>query len=188
MKETADKNLLQKAVTGDVTAFEQLVEKHLVKLFAFAMTVTGGNRSVASDVLQEALIKAFLNIKRFKGECSFTSWLWRIVKNEFINYSKSAKTRSLISLETVAESKRGAVENVEKELILEERKKNLLKLMEYLAGDHKEIISLIDLQGMKYEEAAEFIGIKTDAARSRLFKARKKLSELVQKNKKLFYG
>jgi len=179
--------LVKEAVKGSVKAFEILINEHKLKLFNFAVGITEGDRSLASDILQKSLIKAFLNIRSFKGKSSFSSWLYRIARNEFLNYMKSTEVRERSSMESVLE--RAPLESgqdIEKEIIREEREKAVHTIISKLPEIYREAIILVDLQEMKYGEAASLIGIKEDALRSRLFKARQMLSEVVMKNKKLF--
>ena len=78
-----ERDLIAAARTGEVGAFETLVRRHYETLYRFALGIAHGNEADAADLLQEALVKAFLNIGRFEGRSSFSSWLWRIIRNEY---------------------------------------------------------------------------------------------------------
>ena len=76
-----DNDLIVRACSGDTYAFEQLVKTRYDKYFAFALSFSGGNYSNARDILQSALLKSFLAIKKFKMQSSFDTWMWKIIKN-----------------------------------------------------------------------------------------------------------
>ncbi len=186
MTEDRKKELIAKAKLGDVRAFEELVALHEKKIFSFALSVSGGNYADAGDIYQEAIVKAFLNIKSFREESSFQTWLWKIVKNEFINYIQSPKTMGNITdvdAETFDSEKSRTIYD---EIAEEERKTNLRKLISMMSPDFQEIITLIDLQEMSYQEASEIIGIKENLVKVRLFRAREKLAELAFSHEELF--
>jgi len=186
MTEDQQVELVKLAQKGNMAAFEKLVKLHQNKVYPYALTIAGGDHATASDILQEAFIKAYLNIKKFNGNSSFISWLWKIMKNEFINYIKSAKTRSSVSLEVIPESKKGNESHHEEDMIESERKKNLMILISKLPAKYGEAVVMIDIQLMNYEEASSILGISVGALKSRVFRGREELAKLAKKNLKLF--
>lgn len=186
MLDIEEKILVEKAVDGDTKAFEKVVKMHNEKILSFALSITGGNDATARDIIQEALIKAFFNISRFNQKSSFMSWLWRILRNEFLNYKKAVGTRDMFfseDLKVDPESKN--CDNVEK-LIEQDNRIRLLELISMLPMKDKEIITLVDLNEMEYEEAAEILGISANSTRNRAFRARARLAGLAEKHKKEF--
>jgi len=186
MDKKREKLLLKKAQSGDVKAFETLLTEYQNHLFSFALNITGGNDAISKDVLQEALIKSFVNIEKFRGTSSFSSWLWRIVKNEFINYTKSAKTRNHILIDDISTIPSAVEENSENEIFIDERKKNLRKLISTLPMIYQEALTLIDFQEISYVEAAKIADVSVGTIKSRIFTAREKLAEAALSNKELF--
>jgi len=73
MTQQQEKLLIEKAKEGSSAAFEALIRMHYDKLYSFAFAITSGNRHVAEDILQEALLKAFLNIGRFREKSTLVS-------------------------------------------------------------------------------------------------------------------
>ena len=73
MTVSIEKKLIEQAVKGDVRSFEKLLESVEDKVFSFALSISGGNRAVAEDIYQEAIIKAFLNIDKFSFKSSFST-------------------------------------------------------------------------------------------------------------------
>jgi len=186
MTEERKKLLIALAKKGDVAAFEELLKLHERKIHSFALSITGGDHAAAADIYQEAVIKAYLNIAKFKEKASFGTWLWKIVKNEFINYIKSPRTSSNVSFEDLPGVEPGMHESSERDFASEERKQNLRKLVSMLHVNYQEIITLIDFQELSYEEAADVLGVKTDAVRVRIHRARERLAELATEHEELF--
>ncbi len=178
--------LIEKAKEGDAAAFEALVKLNKNSIFNFALSFTRGNHASACDIMQEALIKAYLNIGSFNGKSSFSSWLWKIVRNEFVNHSTSLKSMQYQSLEGKAEEMGGVSESHENTILRDERDANLMNLISMLPLQYKEMIILIELQDLSYEEAAEIAEIKVDAARTRLCRAKKMLTDLAIEHRELF--
>ncbi len=121
--------LISRAKNGDIAAFEQLVQLHYEKLNSFALNITAGNYALAEDILQEAMIKAFLSIKKLKSGSTFSSWLWRIIKNEFLQFVRKPDNRKMVFAEDLPFSDVGIEEESEKNLIKEEQEKNLRKII-----------------------------------------------------------
>ncbi len=175
-----EKALVLRAVAGDVKAFSDLVKATEGKLFSFAMSICGGNRGTAEEIYQEALVKAFINIGKFEGKSSFSTWIWTIIKNAYIDFiSESGKHVSLDDLESFELSSEIPAELG---LIREDRAKMLRKLISELPVPYCEVITLIDLQEMEHSEAAELIGIDKNLLKVRLFRARKALEKMISEN------
>jgi len=186
MTEEKQKKLIERAKNGDPAAFEELVLQYERRLSSFAYSLTGGDRESASEILQEALLNAFQYVKNFKGDSTFFTWLWRIVKNEFMKYNIKKRSITTIPFDDISEiniTKRKLIENDE---IDSEKRKNIRKLIGMLPVKYKEVITLIDLQELSYDEVAGILGISKSAMRSRLFRAREELAKLARENKDLF--
>jgi len=176
-----------KARNGDPEHFEKLVRHHYTTLYRFALSITRRKDDLASDILQEALLKAFRSINSFKGESSFTSWLWVIIKNEFISQSRSGFNKinaRATSIEADIEDK--GSKSTEELIAEQQRKENLHDLIDQLSDKYKEIISMVELGGMSYLEASELLGIPIGSVKSRLSRAKEDLKNLVEKNMELF--
>lgn len=182
-----EKYNIRKAQNGDGGSFEKLVKVHYQTLYRFALSITKGNEDIASDILQNALIKAFGSIDDFKGKCSFTSWLWIIIKNEFITHLRKETGHAFFSANQTegdtADTKNPSLENSINE---EQRKENLMKMIDRLPENYREIIMMVELSGMSYVEASEFLDIPVGSVKSRLSRARDELHRLVEENMELF--
>ena len=182
-----EKELAQQAMNGDIAAFEELITAEKPRLYSFALGMAGGNHADAADVLQEAFVKAFVNIKRFRGDSSFGTWIWRIVRNEFINYRKALGTKALQhdDEEVAGLAETGGTTAVE-EIILAERREKLLEIVALLPPKYRETLVMIDIREESYEKTAELLDLSMSALKTRLMRAREKLSELIRKRRSYF--
>ena len=184
MTNDLEKQLLKKAISGDKQAFCKLISMHRAKLRSFAVNIAGGNSALADDILQEALVKAYLSITRYQINGSFTTWLWRIIKNELINYFRNPATKVEINSEPETEDKQIFIseDNTEVSLIEKDTKTEVHFLISNLPEKLKIAVILVDIEEISYEEAAKILEISLSALKSRVFKGRRKLAELIQKN------
>ena len=84
--------LIKKAKNNDINAFEQLIAEHQAIVYNIALKIMG-NPDDAADAAQEALIKVFKNIKKFKGESKFSTWIYRIAHNVCIDEYRKRKNK-----------------------------------------------------------------------------------------------
>lgn len=186
MKQERYAELVQRSVRGDVAAFEELIGKYKQGLYAYLFGMTGGDHAAAADILQESFLKAFLNISRFRGEASFMTWLWRIARNEFVDYCASPKTSKNLSVEDLPEKELAQDNDFHGSLHERDRGEHLRRLIGSLSPEHREVLELVDLQELRYDDAARIVGISEGALKSRLFRARERLFALVLENRELF--
>ncbi len=184
MTNDLEQKLLKKAINGDKKAFCELISMHRAKLRSFAVNIAGGNAALADDILQEALVKAYLSITRYQINGSFTTWLWRIIKNELINYFRSPATKVEMSSDPETPEKQIfiAPDNTEAALIEKDTRTEVHFLISNLPEKLKVAVVLVDIEEISYEEAAKILEISLSALKSRVFKGRRKLAELIAKN------
>ncbi|MBN2259569.1 MAG: sigma-70 family RNA polymerase sigma factor [Clostridiales bacterium] len=176
--------LIKKCVDGDFKSFEQLIVKYEKNAFAIALRYLG-NYDDALDVTQEALIKVYKNIKNFRFESSFTTWLYRIVINTSKDFLKKNNKEKIISIEDHSidlpddrerENPVKNAENKELKLIVEEA---LMALNE----ENRIVVLLKDIQGFTYDEISDVLQIPIGTVRSRISRGRAMLkNELMKQN------
>lgn len=172
-----DKELLKKALAGDLSAFEELVssnEKRIYNLCFYMMK----NQQDAQDMAQDALIKAWKNLNKFHLKSTFSTWLYRIAVNTCLDELRKRKNKTL-SVEALSE--KGHTIQDEKSKNFDEvsaLRQDIQTAMNCLASNEKLIIVLKDVQGYSYEEISLIINCPLGTVRSRLSRARKKLAEI----------
>lgn len=184
MTSADEKKLVKRAASGDVSAFNELLKSTESKLFSFAMSICGGNRAAAEDVYQEAVTKAFVNIGKFEGKSSFTTWLWPIIRNSYLDWA--ADNKKCVSIEDVEGFEPSSEPDAELAMIRGDRAKMLRKLISELPAAYCEVITLIDLQEMEHSEVSELLGIDKNLLKVRLHRARNALEKMILANMEFF--
>jgi RNA polymerase sigma-70 factor (ECF subfamily) len=178
----AEMRLVDAARTGDLAAYDELVQRYQERIYATIYHMTS-NHEDANDLAQETFIKAFQALKSFKGGSSFYTWIYRIAVNKTINFLKQRKNRqgmSLNDLDFNAEHDPDLVALVShqtprRDVALAELQKKLNEAMSKLSEDHRLVVTLHDVQGVPHEEIAQIMDCNVGTVRSRLFYARQQL-------------
>lgn len=172
--------LVARAQEGDVAAFERLIGIHQGKVVSFARAFTSDPEE-ASDLAQEALIKAYRSIGSFRFQSSFSTWLFRIVKNAFLDHVKSRRSKeSQVEqrLEDTHERDLGAGEDgAEEQLLQREQRLELWAAISQVPESYRTVLVLADVQGMSYEEIAVVVDAPIGTVKSRLKRGRDALRE-----------
>ena len=179
--------IVQRVQNGEVSAFNQLVQKYRQPLFSIIYNMTG-NREDATDIAQEVFIKAFQSIKRFRGQASFYTWLYRIAVNSSITFIKRVKKQRFINYETIDETLVSseileyftAKTKTEKGALLKELQEKLNEALQKLSPKHRIVVILHEVEGMSHKEIADITKTSEGTVRSRLHYAKKMLQAFLQ--------
>jgi RNA polymerase sigma factor (sigma-70 family) len=174
--------LVRRARKGDLAAYDDLVRLYQERIYATLYHMTS-NHEDASDLAQEAFIKAFQALRSFKGGSSFYTWVYRIAVNKTINFLKQRRNRPQMSLNDLdfnAEHDPDLVAMVSdktprREAGLAELQEKLNAAMQRLSEPHRLVVTLHDVQGLSHEEIAQIMNSNIGTVRSRLFYARQQL-------------
>lgn len=188
-----DELLIRRSQGGDRSAFDALIAKHSTRAYQYAFRLTR-NPEEASDVVAEGFVRVYNAIQNFKGQSAFTTWLYRIMTNCFLDIRKKEKSRQTISIESAMVTSEGDVElQIEDESgtpydITErsEREVRFEKAVSKLPEYQKAMIVMYHAEMMSYEEIAASLDLPIGTVKSRLNRARLTLRELLQKDAELF--
>jgi RNA polymerase sigma-70 factor (ECF subfamily) len=180
--EDPDHELVKAVLDGDSDAFRGLVERYEGRVYAVVYGMVR-NQEDARDLAQEAFVKAYRNLSRFRLESRFYTWLYRIAYNVTIDHIRRQKVRRAEAFEEgVAVRGTGGqlnpghhTDSPGKSLERKRLKARLLEALDELTDDHRQIIVLRELEGMSYREISDVMGIPEGTVMSRLYYARKKL-------------
>lgn len=178
----SDQVLVSRVQDGDVAAFDILVRKYRERLYGIIYNLTS-NREDAADLTQEAFIKAFSSINRFKGKSAFFTWLYRIGVNTALSHLKRNRFRRFFSLETIQEEGShaqvletlAAKHKSEKGALLSELQEKLNEAMQKLSPKHRTVVVLFEIEGLSHQEIADVVGCSVGTVRSRLHYAKQQL-------------
>ena len=167
--------LAERARAGDTAAYERLVRMHQAVAFRAAYLVTGDGPE-AEDATQEAFIKAYRALDRFRPGAPFRPWLLAIVTNEARNRRRSAGRRAKLSLQVAAESHVvPAPVSPEAAVVAAEQREELLASVGELSEGERLVISYRYFLGLSEREMAQALGWSRGTAKSRLSRAMDRL-------------
>ncbi len=148
-----------------------LIEDEIPTLRRFARSLTR-DRDRADDLVQDCLLRAIENIDKWQAGTSMRAWLFVMLRNLFYNKIRKAKGERESVDELQAKSPTVTPANQEHSLAL----KDLGEAFEQLSDDHRDVISLVVIQGLEYETTAEVLNVKVGTVKSRLSRARRELA------------
>ena len=176
--EPTDHQLVLRVQKGDKRAFDLLVLKYQYKLQAIISRFVRDTDEVA-DVTQEAFIKAYRALPKFRGDSQFYTWLYRIAINTAKNYlvSKSRRPTStdidVADAEQFADNEKLIDEASPEDLIMTQELSQVIQgALSQLPEDLRTALTLREFEGMSYEEIADIMGCPVGTVRSRIFRAR----------------
>ncbi len=174
--------LIRQASDGDVAAFEKLIIPYEKRVYNIALGICK-NEQDAYDISQEVFIKVYKKLSSFGFNSTFSTWLYRIVKNTALDYLRK---ESRIRDRQVGDGELAALpddKNEPLESVLEHEDIAMLRhYLNILGEPDRSILLFRELDGLSYEELAKVFDMKLGTVKSRIFRAKKKLKELVLKD------
>ena len=184
--EVTDKQLVARVQKGDSRAFDMLVLKYQHKIFSLIGRYVNDADEV-QDVAQEAFIKAYRALPRFRGESAFYTWLYRIAINTAKNYLVARSRRPPGTDVDIADAEQyeagGAlrdIENPENALYGAELKAVVEAAINELPDDLRTAVTLREFDGLSYEDIADVMDCPVGTVRSRIFRAREAIDKQVR--------
>ena len=177
---TSNSELVRLSQLGDHTAFEQLVVRHQDLVFSLAFKLTG-NKEMANDVAQEAFIRAWKAIDKFRGDSTFGTWIYRITVNSAWTLRKKAKKHNTLNIDetyepVIIDEKR----DPELVAINSDLSSTLINALDKIPLDQRIIVELKNIEGRSHKEIADFLGISVTAAKVRLHRAHQRLRDILE--------
>ena len=173
-----DRRLIAEVLAGNSAAFGELVVRYQDRLFNVAYRVLD-NADDAADVVQDVFVNAYTSLKSFKGDSELFTWLYRIAFNTAISFKR--RRRGMVRIDGHGDE--GGIDPEDRstdtapEAGMErgEDERVLADAMAKLSPEHRSVLVLKDIDGLKYEEIAEVMGVPIGTVRSRLHRARLEL-------------
>ena len=176
-----DRELVERVKRGDVEAYEALVQRHQVAAYRTAYVIAGSTNE-AEDAAQEAFVKAFHAIDRFRSEAPFKPWLLAIVANEAKNRLRSAARRDSLSLRVAEGRLQGdAAPSPEEAALARADKEQVLSALARLGDDDRLVIGYRYFLELSEKEMATALGVRRGTVKSRLSRALRRLRVAIER-------
>ncbi len=170
--------LIRRAQSGDVRAFEQLVETHIPQVRRFARAFAHHEQD-ADDLAQEAFIKIYLSLGSYRFQSAFSTWVFSVTRNCFLDSLKSRSRREK-TVEAVSASTDVPIAPSADQLIeLQENHSRLWSAIQKIPLEYRTALVLFDIEGLSYDEVAVVENVALGTVRSRLSRARAHLRALL---------
>jgi RNA polymerase sigma factor (sigma-70 family) len=181
MSQQNDLDVINKVIDGNVLAFESLVDKYKNMVYTIAYRITNNNEE-AEEVAQDTFVKAYHALAKFNGTSKFSSWIYRIAYNTGLDrIKKTKKDRLNTSLDGIDQSN-VAESNFESGLEQKELQKSVKECIQSLPESESIILTLFYYDDLKVEEIAKVVKLSVSNVKVKLFRARKKLHDIIKKN------
>lgn len=175
-----DAELVVAARNGDQAAFGELITRHRTRVWAVCINITS-NQADAEDALQDALVAAWQNLHKFRGEAKFTTWLHRIAANAALAVVRRRKPNT--DIVDFNDPERPVLVDDDGPAPFDEHlalRDQLRIALSELSEDFREVLVLREFADMSYDEIAAHQQVPVQTVRSRLNRARKQLAERIR--------
>jgi RNA polymerase sigma-70 factor (ECF subfamily) len=188
-----DGAIITRYQSGEKAAFNDLLARHQQRAYHYASRLTN-NPDEAADIVAETFLRVFRSLDGFKGDSSFTTWLYRIETNCFLDMRKRANARVSVSLDDELEINDGKLaiqiiddcESAHERVEKRERISAIESAMKHLPDHQRAILIMYHAQSMSYEDIAETLRLPIGTVKSRLNRARLSLRSLLRPCRNLF--
>lgn len=193
MSDASERLLIDNCKRGEKAAFDTLIKSYEKRVYNLAYRLCG-NYDEANDISVDAFLRVFQAVKLFRGDANFSTWLYRIVTNVYLDRRKRSLNKQHLSLEEYIELEENSVARQVEDTgptpassaEESERAVFLQRAIGELPDYQRAMIVLFHTEGLSYEEIAEVLGLKIGTVKSRLNRARLTLREKLEPVKELF--
>jgi RNA polymerase sigma-70 factor, ECF subfamily len=180
----ADADLIRKAQSGDIQAFEQLYNLHRRRVFSLCLRVVN-DISQAEDLTQEAFLQVYRKLHTFRGDSAFSTWLHRLALNVALMHLRKKMVRTTSIEEALTSASEEPVErqfgNEDRRLRHSITRIELERAIAELPPGYRLIFILHDIEGYEHREIADMLGCSIGNSKSQLHKARIRLLNLLRR-------
>ncbi|MCB1057064.1 MAG: sigma-70 family RNA polymerase sigma factor [Acidobacteria bacterium] len=182
----SDLDLVERHRYGDPAAFEEVYRRYGEMVYSLCHRLSG-DPDLAADLTQEAFLRIFRHVGKFRGGSSLKTWVYRVA----LNHCRSRLARRRLFWRSLAEPDEPGPEAVdpgrspEDRAIAHDEGRRLTRALAAVPVAYREAVVLFDLQGLSYEEIARVLGVRLGTVRSRLARGRERLRQILEEGEPL---
>lgn len=180
-----EQELVTRAKSGDDEAFAQLMRANEKRIYNLTLRMTG-NPEDAMDLAQEAFLNAWRGLKFFQGDSAFSTWVYRLASNACIDHLRRKKRRQDISAPMPAVEEDDSQPDIpddrfrpDQELERRELRRTVIRSLEQLSDEHRQVLVMRELNGLSYQEIADVLDLEAGTVKSRIARARNSLRKIL---------
>jgi RNA polymerase sigma-70 factor (ECF subfamily) len=180
---------IEQVLSGKINAFGNIVDRHKNRAYNLAFRICG-NHEEAEEIAQDSFLKAYRSLSGFKMKSSFATWLYRIVYNTAVSHVRGRKMRVLSLEDFPADATDFLSAGISEEEAEKDYRNSLVNFaLQKITEEERGLISLYYYEEMSTDEISDVTGISRSNIKVKLFRARQKMMEIIEKveKKKLIY-
>jgi RNA polymerase sigma-70 factor (ECF subfamily) len=182
-KAITDPEIIKLIREGRTEVYADLVRQYHKRVMGYCFSMLS-NHTEAEEAAQDIFVKAYLSLSKFKGESSFSTWLYRITANHCLDVLRKRNRRRTVSLEALVEQDGDLIQELfstpgTADSRMEDRQL-VDKVLSTLPENYRMILTLREADGLEYQEIADVLNCSLDSVKGRLARARKQLQENVR--------
>lgn len=187
-----DDKLVASAVKGDQEAFRKLVDKYQTPLYYHVVKMVK-DREQVEDLIQEAFVKAFDNLKSYNTSYAFSTWLYRITTNHTIDYLRKKKLQTM-SINEPVKTRDGEMNvqlpdadaGADRSIIRKQRQKIIRDAIHDLPEKYRQVIEMRHLEELSYQEISDALDLPLGTVKAHIFRAREMLYKELKSKREHF--
>ena len=177
---TNDRQLIEAIINGNTKAYGQLVDQYKGLVYTLALRMLK-HREEAEEVAQDAFIKVYKSLHKFKGDSKFSTWIYRVTYNTCLDrLKKNKKHFNDVAIDEYTEHKLETVDNALEHMIKAEKQELIKRCVDKLPSESSYLISLYYFEELSLDEISTIVGIASNTVKVKLFRARKKLTVILE--------
>ena len=182
-----DQSIIEAILNGDAASYSQLVDRYKDLVFTLALRMLK-HREEAEEVAQDAFIKVYKSLNSFKGDSKFSTWIYRVTYNTCLDrLKKNKKHYNDVPIDGYTEHKLETIDNALEHIIAEEKTALIKRCVHQLPAEDSYLISLYYFEELSLDEISKIVGMKANAVKVKLFRARKKLAVILERQTQTQY-
>ena len=178
MTTNSDNIIIEKVISGDTNAFAVLVDRYKDLVFTLALRMLK-NKEEAEEVAQDAFIKVYKSIEKFKGDSKFSTWIYRVAYNTCLDrLKKNKRQQNTVTIDEFTEHHIKTLDNALDAMEREERKMAIKRCLELLPSEDSFLLTLYYFEDQSLDEISKVTGLTANNVKVKLFRSRKKLGTI----------
>ena len=175
-----DQDLIAKVLDGDTNAFSVLVNRYKDLVFSLSLKMLK-NREEAEEISQDAFIKVYKSLHKFKGDSKFSTWIYKVVYNSCLDRLKQYKKNyALVPIDEFNENQVKTLDNAFDALVSQDRKNAIQACLNKLPSEDSFLLTLYYFEEQSLEEISKIVGLTGNNVKVKLFRSRKKLATILK--------